>query len=228
MLTKLFGPEQVQFFHMSGSILTVFSTRPKKATGNLKVRVALVGYKVNQVDIPLQLLSFEPCGKGQLCVGHIDMGPEHLQQLEDLLYSYAPRPDLGEEARRSARLATGFKAVSRDLEGYNCVSVDLSRHGVLLNCHGPVDPGRIIQLTIETEMASQPRLNLRGRVVICRDNDRARGYQVAIDFAGMSDLENEALEQFQQALEARSRGNLMQRQLGDGGEIARFAQEESG
>ncbi|MBN9416978.1 MAG: PilZ domain-containing protein [Candidatus Eremiobacteraeota bacterium] len=215
-MLKLFGPEIVQFFSMSGSTLIFYSAKAKKSEGELKVRISLVDYKVNRVDIPLSLLSREAVGKGFLCVGLLDMAEEHLRQLEDLLYSYAVRADLGEAARRSPRVTTGLKAVSREISGYNCVTIDISSHGVLLNCHGSLEPGQILNLTLETDMASTPTLSVRGRVLTCRENGRNRGYQVAVDYAGMSTEQTEAIEQYLRTLAGRAQGNLMQRQIADG------------
>jgi len=224
----LFGPEVVQFFEMSGSSLTFFCTRTKKPGADVKVRVMLVDYKVNRVDIPLKVVSTQSCGRGQLCVGTIEMSNEHLRQLEDLLYSYAVRANLAEEARRSPRLALGLKAMSRDIPGYNCVTIDFSRNGVLLNIHGPVEQGQIIQFNVDTEMSSLPSLSLQGRVIFCRENGRTRGYQAAIDLTGLSDEQQETLDYFLEAQTERMSGNLMQRQLGDGGPVITPTEEASG
>lgn len=225
-LLGLFGPEVVQFFEMNGPSLTFFCTRTKKPGAEVKVRVMLVDYKVNRVDIPLKVVSTQPCGRGQLCVGTIEMSDEHLRQLEDLLYSYAVRANLAEEARRSPRLALGLKAMSRDIPGYNCVTIDFSRNGVLLNCHGPLEQGQLIQFNVDTEMHSLPSLSLQGRVIFCRENGRNRGYQVAIDLAGLSDEQQEALDYFLEAQTERMSGNLMQRQIGDAGSLITIPEQE--
>src|SRR4051812_44073653 len=100
---------------MTGPLLTFFSSRPKKPQTSVKVRLSLVDYKVNRVDVPLEVVSCQPVtgSKGYLCVGSIAMSEEHLRQLENLFYSYAVRPDLGEAARRSPRLAASLKTIGR-------------------------------------------------------------------------------------------------------------------
>lgn len=215
-MLKLFGPEVVQFFSMTGSTLIFYSSKVKKTESEVKIRIPLVDYKVNRVDIPLTVLSREPVAKGNLCVGLLDMADEHLRQLEDLLYSYATRADLGEASRRSPRLTTGLKAVSREITGYNCVTIDISNHGLLLNCHNELQQGEVIHLNVETDLTSTPSLALRGRVLHCRENGRNRGYQVSLDYAGMSGEQHEMLDGFLRTLSNRLQGNLMQRQIGDG------------
>lgn len=212
----LFGPEVVSFFAMSGSSLFFYSTRAKKPDTDTKVRVPLVGYKVNRVDIPLRILASQPTGKGHLCEGWVDMSPEHLRQLEDLLYSSGERADLGETARRSPRIPTGLKASGRDLPGYNGVAADISQHGILLNCHGELHRGQPLEFSLETDMSSLPSFGLKGRVIWCHDKGKSRGYQVGIDFQGMSRDQTDILNGYVRNLLAGQSANMLQRQIGDG------------
>jgi len=215
----LFGPEVVQFMEMSGPRVTFLSARPKKLGIELKVRMSLVGYKTNRVDMPLNLVSCQPSvgGKGHICVGSLDMAEEHLYQLEDLLYSYAVRPDLGEAARRSPRLTISLKTVSRDLPGYNCVTVDISRHGVRLSCHGSVRQGALVNLAMDTDVAGVQTMNVCGRVVWCRENpSKGKGYQLGVDFVGLTSTQSETLEYYTKLVAGRNRGDVMHRQIADG------------
>ena len=214
-----FGPEVVQFIEMSGPRITFLSPRPKKLGVVIKVRLNLVGYKTNRVDIPLNLVSCQPSagGKGHVCVGSIEMAEEHLNQLEDLLYSYGVRADQGEAARRSPRLTISLKTVSRDLPGYNCVTVDISRHGVRLNCHGDVHQGALVNLAMETDVAGVQNMNLCGRVVWCRENPgKGKGHQVGVDFVGLTSTQSETLEYYTKMVAGRNRGDVMHRQIADG------------
>ena len=215
----LFGPEVVQFIEMSGPRLTFLSTRAKKPGTAMKVRLNLVGYKTNRVDIPLNVVSSQPSagGKGHLCVGSLEMAEEHLYQLEDLLYSYGVRPDLGEAARRSPRLTISLKTVSRDLPGYNCVTVDISRHGVRLSIHGSVRQGALVNLAMDTDIAGVQTMNLCGRVVWCRENPgKGKGHQLGVDFVGLTSTQCETLEYYSKMVAGRNRGDVMHRQIADG------------
>lgn len=215
----LFGPEVVQFIEMSGSRLTFLSSRAKKPGTAVKVRMTLVGYKTNRVDIPLNVVNCQPGagGKGHLCVGALEMAEEHLYQLEDLLYSYAVRPDQGEAARRSPRLTISLKTVSRDLPGYNCVTVDISRHGVRLSCHGSVRQGALVNLAMETDLAGVQNMTLCGRVVWCREvGGKSKGHQLGVDFVGLTSVQMETLEYFTKMVAGRNRGDVMHRQIADG------------
>lgn len=223
----LFGPEGVQFFDMNGALLTFVTKGAKKAGSELKVRMPLVDYKVKHVDIPLKVVSCQPtgCAKSQYCVGSIDMSEEHLGQLEGLLYNCSPRPDLGEVARRSVRLPIGLKTISRDLPGFNCVTVDISRHGVSLTCHGAVLPGTFVTLAIETDMAGLQGINASGRVVRCRElnegKGKSKGNQLGIDFVGASQAQVDTLAYYTRALAGRLKGDIQTRQIADGEMTAR-------
>jgi hypothetical protein len=226
-LLGLFGPEGVQFFEMNGPLVTFVTKAAKKPNSDLKVRMALVNYKVKHVDIPLKVVSCQPsgCGKSQYCVAKLDMAAEHLRQLEDLLYNCSPRPDLGEAARRSARLPIGLKTISRDLPGYNCVTVDISRHGIALTCHGHVLPGTVVTLAIETDMAGLQGINASGRVVRCRElnegKGKSKGNQLGIDFVGASQSQIETLDYYLRALAGRLNSDIQTRQIADGEMTAR-------
>lgn len=216
----LFGPEVVQFFEMEGPLLSFCTSKAKKPNTDLKVRIALVGYKSKHVDMPLKVIRSEGLGKGHLSVGSIDMSPQHLKQLEDLLYNYTARPDLGESGRRSVRLPIGLKTVSREFPGYNCVTVDISRHGVRLSCHAAVELGKVVELTIDTDISGMPTLPLSGRVVACRETSDARSknkaYHISVDFIGLQAPQRENLDYFNRVLAGRLKGDIMQRQIADG------------
>lgn len=216
----LFGPEVVQFFEMTGSGLAFVSAKAKKPNSEHKVRFALVGYKTKHVDMSVKIIRCESLGKGHLCETVIDMAPTHLKQLEDLLYNYTTRPDLGESARRSTRQPIGLKTVSRELPGYNCVTVDISRHGVRLSCHGPVDLGTPVQLALDTDLSALPNMTLNGRVVGCIEDGKSKSknksYYISVDFAGLSPAQRETLDYYNRTLVGRLKGDIMQRQIADG------------
>lgn len=224
----LFGPEVVHFFEMDGPIVTFVTKGVKKLDAELKVRMGLVDYKVKHVDIPVKVVECKPTGSGksQFCQGAIGMSLEHLEQLENLLYNFSPRPDLGESARRSPRLPIGLKTVSRDIPGYNCVTVDISRHGVGLTCpHGSVLPGTIVQLAIEADMANLQSINVGGRVVSCRESTEGKSknkpFLLGVDFVGASHEQIETLQYYTRVLAGRLNSDVMTRQIADGEMTAR-------
>lgn len=225
----LFGPETVQFIDMHHGQLTVLAPRPKKAGSTTKVRVALHGYKKPRVDIPMCIQSVRPSQspKGHLCVGTVVLEEEYFTQLEDLLYSYAIRPDLGRAARRSLRLPIGLKAMGRELPGFSAVTVDLSLHGVRLSCHGPLKQGLAVNLTLESDIGSLGNMVVRGRVVWSRENDQNKSHLVGVEFTDLSEEQTGLLASYHQKLEGRLRGNVMHRQIADGEMVARPSDQEA-
>lgn len=212
------GPEVVKFVDMREALLTFVCARPKKAGTSSKVRIALPGYKAKKVDLNLRIVTSRPStgAQGHICVGFVVMAEEYLEELEDLLRSYAERPNLGVAARRSARLPISLKTMGRELPGFSCVTVDISQHGVRLNCHGPMKQGQVVNLILESDVASVDNISVRGRVVWCRENREVKGHLVGIEFVDLSPAQADALERYNKSLAGRLRGNVMHRQIADG------------
>lgn len=225
----LFGPETVQFIDMHHGQLTILAPRTKKAGAVTKVRVALHGYKKPRVDIPMLIQSVRPSEspKGHVCIGSVVLEEEYFSQLEDLLYSYAIRPDLGRSARRSLRLPIGLKAMGRELPGFSAVTVDVSLHGVRLNCHGPLKQGLVVNLTLESDIGSLGNMVVRGRVIWSRENEQTRGHMVGVEFADLSEEQSGLLASYHHKLAGRLRGNVMHRQIADGEMVARPSDQEA-
>ena len=213
---------------MHGDQITILTTRPKKPDSGSKVRVPLHGYKRPRVDIPLRITSSRPSElpKGHLCVGTVVLEEEeHLKQLEDLLYSYAIRPDLGRSARRSQRLPIGLKAVGRELPGFSAVTIDISLHGVKLSCHGPVKQGQMLNLTLESDTGSVPDIPLKGRAVWSRENQQNKGYSVGVEFTDLNPEQTDLLKRYHTSLAGRLKGNVMHRQVSDGQLVVRAEED---
>ncbi|MBX3165915.1 MAG: PilZ domain-containing protein [Candidatus Eremiobacteraeota bacterium] len=212
------GPEIVKFVDMREALLTFVCARAKKAGSACKVRLVLPGCKTKKVDLNLRIVTSRPSSgaKGHICVGFVIMSEEFLGELEDLLRSYAERPDLGMAARRSPRLPISLKTMGRELPGFSCVTVDISQHGVRLNCHGAMKQGQVVNLILESDVASVDNMRVRGRVVWCRENKEVKGYLVGVEFVEITPAQADALERYNKSLAGRLRGNVMHRQIADG------------
>ncbi|MBS2036687.1 PilZ domain-containing protein [bacterium] len=213
-----FGPERVKFVDMREALITFVSARPQKPGSACKVRFELPGAKTKKVDIKMRIVTTRPStgATGHICVGFAIMSEEYLPELEDLLRSFAPRPDLGMAARRSPRLPISLKTMGRELPGFSCVTVDISQHGVRLNCHGPLKQGQIVNLVLESDVSSVSNISVRGRVVWCRENREVKGHLVGIEFVEVTAAQADALERYNKSLAGRLKGNVMHRQIADG------------
>lgn len=226
-----FGPEVVKFVDMREALVTFVAARPKKAGTSCKVRFSLPGSKTKKVDLNLRIVTSRPSSgsQGHICVGFVVMSEEFLGELEDLLRSYGERPDLGMASRRSPRLPISLKTMGRELPGFSCVTIDISQHGVRLNCHGPMKQGQVVNLILESDVASVDNMGVRGRVVWCRENKEVKGYLVGVEFVEVTPAQADALERYNKSLAGRLRGNVMHRQIADGEITVRpdGAEEES-
>jgi hypothetical protein len=216
-----FGPKTGQFFHMDGPLISFYRKSAKEPGSELKIRLPLSGYsKAGHVVVPLKIIESEPLGKGHLTTGLVDLAIEHLRQLEDLLYNYTTRPNLGEAARRSPRIPIGLKVVCRELPDYNCITADISRQGVRLTCRGPVELGTRVALEIDSDIAGLNTLQLTGRIVNCLETDESKGkkksYHLGAILCGLTQGQQDNLDYFNRILAGRLKGDVMQRQIADG------------
>lgn len=208
---------------MREALITFVSARPKKAGTSCKVRFSLPGSKTKKVDLGLRIVTSRPCqgSKGHICVGFAVISEDFLGELEDLLRSYGERPDLGSASRRSPRLPISLKTMGRELPGFSCVTVDISQHGVRLNCHGAVKQGLVVNLVFESDVASVDNMTARARVIWCRENKEVKGYLAGLEFVDVSASQADALERYNKSLAGRLRGNVMHRQIADGEMVVR-------
>ena len=217
------SPEIVKFVDMREALITFVSARPKKAGTSCKIRFSLPGCKTKKVDLSLRIVTSRPCQgpKGHICVGFAVISEDFLDELENLLRSYGERPDLGSASRRSPRLPISLKAMGRELPGFSCVTVDISHHGVRLNCHGEVKQGLLVNLVFESDVASVDNMTARARVIWCRENNEVKGYLAGLEFVDLSPTQADALERYCKSLAGRLRGNVMHRQIADGEMVVR-------
>lgn len=214
---------------MREALVTFVSARPKKAGASCKVRFSLPGSKTKKVDLGLRIVTSRPCqgSKGHICVGFAVISEDFLTELEDLLRSYGERADLGASSRRSPRLPISLKTMGRELPGFSCVTVDISQHGVRLNCHGPLKQGQLVNLTFESDVASVDNMTARARAIWCRENKEVKGYLVGLEFVDLNPTQADALERYCKSLAGRLRGNVMHRQIADGELVVRPDTSES-
>lgn len=215
----IFAPETVQFVDMKDAVVT-FVTKGKKNPGqSLKVRFGMPnGPKPHRLDLTVKLTATRPAnqGTGCVCVG-IAVVPEHvLHDVEAALRSFAERANMGLAGRRSERLPISLRVMSRELPGFGAVTVDISLHGVRLNCHGPMKQGQTAYLMIESDVASVENMSLKARTVWSRENTSAKGCLVGMEFFDLNPTQLDALERYHKSLAGRLKGDVMHRQIADG------------
>lgn len=219
----IFAPESVQFIDLQDAIIT-FLSRGKKTPGQaVKVRFPLPGNKPPKIDLPIRITAIRPAQgiKGFICVGFVAVPEEKLANLEEALRSYAPRPDLGISGRRSPRLPISLRVMARELPGFGAVTIDISNHGVRLNCHGAVKQGLVVTMVIESDVASVENMHLRGRIIWSRENTGGRGHLAGLEFFDLNPTQADALERYNKSLAGRLRGDVMHRQIADGEIVVR-------
>ena len=218
------GPEVVQFLDMREALITFWSKRKKTVGATIKVRFALPDTKSKKMDMTLRVNTSRPSGgpqKGYLNVGIAQIAEDKLSDVEQLLRTHATRPQMGSVGRRSQRLPISLRVMGRDLPGFGAVTVDISQHGVRLNCHGLLKEGLVANLTFESDVASVDNMQMRARVIWSRENSDSKGYLAGLEFIDLSPDQEDNLERYCKSLAGRLRGNVMHRQIADGEMVAR-------
>ncbi|MBT9587410.1 PilZ domain-containing protein [bacterium] len=218
------GPEVMHFVDMREALITFWSKGKKTLGANIKVRFALPGTKAKSLDLTLRIVTSRPSGaaqKGYINVGIAHLPEEKLADIEELLRAYGTRPDLGTMGRRSQRLPNSLKVMGRELPGFVAVTVDISQHGVRINCQGILKVGLVVNLTLESDMASFENLQMRARTIWSWENKDGKGYLAGLEFIDLTPAQQDNLEQYCKSLAGRLRGNVMHRQIADGALVAR-------
>lgn len=181
----LFGPEKVEFVDLSEAVLT-YRSRKKKHKIGTAVKIGLqvpVDGTPQTVKLEVVIDSFRALPDAtSLVIGHVVAEPDALSGLGDLMAN-VPRPDLGRLARRSERIPIGVRLLSQQLPGFRAVSVDLSLHGVQIQCEGLLEPNTYMNITLELEMPDLPKLSLQALVIWSRPvEDRRKAYRAGLEF----------------------------------------------
>ncbi len=215
----LFGPEKVEFIDLRESILTFRSRKTKHKIGAVK-KVAIP----IPVDGTTQTLKLEVIVDSAralpdntfLVVGHILAEQGNLQQLA-LLLQDVPRPDLGRLARRSERIPIGIRVLSQELPGFRAVTIDLSMHGVQLQCEGLLEVGSYLNLTFELEMPDLPKLTLQAVVVwSATEEAKRKAYKAGLEFTQQHPQVQVLWEKAYQRLLRLQNASVMHRSLAGG------------
>jgi len=210
--------------------MVTFLCKGKKSPGSqVKVRFSLKGTKANKMDLAFKVVTSRPAQNkklGHICVGYALVAQDSLNGIEDLLRSYAERPQ-EVVGRRSPRLPVSLRVMGRELPGFGAVTVDISQHGVRLNCSGLVKVGLESNLTLESDMASVENMQMRARVIWSAEpQEKGKGYLAGLEFVNLNSLQADALERYNKGLWGRLRGDVMHRQIADGEFVAREVKEE--
>ncbi|MEW6277804.1 MAG: PilZ domain-containing protein, partial [Candidatus Eremiobacterota bacterium] len=125
-----------------------------------------------------------PPASGQLVTLEIQV--ESFRAVESDISVYVSRivgdvPDIavagqvgGAALRGAARHPMGVRAQSRQLPGYRALTVDISRTGLQLETHGPLERGTVLALVLEFDRHDLPPLRCEGEVMWCRPHGESR------------------------------------------------------
>jgi hypothetical protein len=185
-LFGLFGPEKVEFIDIAETQLTYRSRKKKQHEPGSVAKIALQAYVSDamqsfKMEVVVDSVRQLP-DKTYLVVSHMLGDPESLEQL-CLVIDSAPRPDIGKLKRRSKRIPIGIRCLSQQLPGFRAVTVDLSHHGVQLQCEGLIPEDTVLDITFELELNDLPQLTLRAVAVWSASlEDRRNAFRAGLEF----------------------------------------------
>ncbi|MEW6280544.1 MAG: PilZ domain-containing protein [Candidatus Eremiobacterota bacterium] len=212
----IFGPPVVEFVGSEGKTIQFLIKKPQAAgkvvAFRLEVPIPDKPGAVDKINVNARIVTCRPHDGAYLCVGETGLDEASLEEIRKRYQSAAKLR--GAAGRRSRRYITSIRVLSPELPGYRALTVDFSMHGLQLESEGPVEVGKIVNITLELDASSSPQLNLDGKVVWCREKDR-RKFLIGVELVNITEERQKILNFYDQYLAARDKGDIQQRQLAD-------------
>lgn len=190
----------VELVDLRNNQLLFRSNRKYPDGKQLEVKVALPPGSGRVTTLPVQIVSSRPLEGG------------------GLLYNARVLADVGEvkvsgnvrdpALRRAPRYAVGVRVRSRRLPGYRAITIDLSRSGVQLEADGPVQPGQVLDLTLEFDRYEVADLCCDARVVWCRHDPARDRYRIGLEFCPANPAMQRELDRVADFFEHRAQAGV--------------------
>ncbi|MCA9794559.1 MAG: PilZ domain-containing protein [Candidatus Eremiobacteraeota bacterium] len=216
--------ELVQFVKIEGRALTFKSERgyKLKAQPTIQIDIPIASGGSQRFKLPVTIRQVREVAKKQfICTGEVPGAAQSVEQLRQLLIGLDPMAaGAGEEdddfanMRRSPRYPWSLRVLSKDLVGFQGVSIDFNKLGVKIATEGPAELGNIITMMLEIETAKTRELLCQGEVRWSNEIGRRR-WEVGIEFRDLDPEVAKELEQFEKFLESRQTDNISKRTLID-------------
>ncbi len=216
-------PEVVQFVKIEGRSLTFKSERgyKLKAQPSIEIDIPIPSGGSQRFKLPVTIRQVREVTKNQfVCTGEVPGAAQSIEQLRQLLIGLDPTQQILTDnddfanMRRQPRYPWSLRILSKDLPGYQGVSIDFNKLGVKLAAEGQAEIGETLGLVLELETARTREVLCQGVVRWCKEAGRRR-YEVGVEFCDLDPEVARELEEFERFLEARQTDNIAKRQVVD-------------
>ena len=119
-------------------------------------------------------------------------------------YCLVRAPEQLAEVRQTERKSVSLRVMGRHLPFYRAVALDLTPGGMKLHCQGMLQVGDVMELLIDTDVASVGEIQVKGRVAWTLDDPQAEDSVIRSCITGMQlvSLQERKLAQVQAYLQA--------------------------
>ncbi|MGE0488009.1 MAG: PilZ domain-containing protein [Vulcanimicrobiota bacterium] len=210
---------------IEGRALTFKSERgyKLKAQPTIQIDIPIASGGSQRFKLPVTIRQVREVAKKQyICTGEVPGAAQSVEQLRQLLIGLDPMAagasgddeDDFANMRRSPRYPWSLRVLSKDLVGFQGVSIDFNKLGVKIATEGPAELGSIITMMLEIETAKTRELLCQGEVRWSNEIARRR-WEVGIEFRDLEPEVAKELEQFEKFLESRQTDNISKRTIID-------------
>lgn len=162
------APEWVHFLDIREGNICFLLRQPKKAGAKMRVRFPLTRPAPHdKLDVSVTITACRASrGDGYIGVAEPNLPPSERLELAETLRKYClvRAPEQLAEVRQTERTQVSLRVMGRHLPFYRAVSLDLTPGGMKLHCQGALEVGTVMELRIETDVASVGDIMVKARV----------------------------------------------------------------
>lgn len=186
------APEWVHFIDIREGNICFLLRQPRKAGAKMRLRFPLTRPVPNdKLDVAVTVTACRPSrGEGYIGVAQPNLPPAQRLELAETLRKYClvRAPEQLTEVRQTERTRVSLRVMGRHLPAYRAVALDLTPGGMRLDCQGPLQVGSVMELQLDTDVASVGNIQVRARVAWTLTPPQAEKDAVRSCLAGMQFL----------------------------------------
>ena len=202
------APEWVHFIDIRESSICFLLQHPCKVGTQMRLRFPLnLPSPHDKLDVSVTISACRHSQKdGYIGVAEPNLPFAERLELADTLRKYClvRAPEQLREVRQTERSRVSLRVMGRHLPFYRAVALDLTPGGMKLHCQGMLRVGDVMELLIDTDVASVGEVQVKCRVVWTVADPQAEDSAIRSCHAGMQlvSLQGRKLAQVQAYLQA--------------------------
>lgn len=202
------APEWVHFIDIRESSICFLLQHPCKVGTQMRLRFPLSRPSPHdKLDVSVTVSACRHSRReGYIGVAEPNLPPAEQLEVADTLRKYClvRAPEQLAEVRQTERSRVSLRVMGRHLPFYRAVALDLTPGGMKLHCQGMVQVGDVMELLMDTDVASVGEVQVKGRVVWALADPQAEDSAIRSCVAGIQliPMQERKLAQVQAYLKA--------------------------